>query len=150
MLTTLEHGFSPAAVCVEEAQRHILQHLNSSVSSPRQEAMLQLGDIQQSCRSPNWDGSGAEPIGVEALNFARMLIEMLPNGLPLPSISAEPDGHIELEWYRSANRVLSVSVSPEGKLYWAALIGTEDPRGSCRIFTNRFPQAVYNQLRRIV
>ena len=40
-----------------------------------------------------------------------------------PSVGAEPDGQITFEWYQSQRRILSVSVSQEGDLHYAALLG---------------------------
>ena len=61
--------------------------------------------------------------------------------MPLPSISAEPDGQLNFEWYQTPRRLLSASINSSGTLYWAALIGSEDPRGSCQ-FVDQFPQTL--------
>ena len=73
-------------------------------------------------RVANWDGYGAEPVSEEAYRIAYRFLEALPIGTPAPAIGAEPDGHVTLEWYRSPRRTLSVSVSPEGELHYAALL----------------------------
>lgn len=39
-----------------------------------------------------------------------------------PETGAEPDGAISLEWYRSAERVISVSVNPGGEIFYAAIV----------------------------
>ena len=95
----------------------------------------------QQCQQPNWDGDGAEAISSETHEVARRLLESLPSDMPLPSISAEPDGQLNFEWYQAPRRLLSVSISADGTLYWAALIGSEDPRGSCQ-FVDQFPQTL--------
>src|SRR5229473_1789658 len=53
-----------------------------------------LREISQRCQQPNWDGEGAEPISTETYDVARRLLESLPCGNPLPSITAEPDGQL--------------------------------------------------------
>ena len=93
------------------------------------------------CQQPNWDGEGAEAISTETHEVARRLLESLPSDMPLPSISAEPDGQLNFEWYQAPRRLLSASISSGGTLYWAALIGSEDPRGSCQ-FVDQFPQTL--------
>lgn len=145
-----DHGQSSAAVYIEMAKRDVLQRFDSLVSSRKQVALEQLAEIQQSCRVPNWDSDGAKAIADSTVWFARALIDSLPIALPMPSISGEPDGHIDLEWYRSPNRVLSVSVSPDGTLYWAALIGTEDPRASCPYYGDEIPRTIRDLVQRIV
>lgn len=74
--------------------------------------------------------SDAESIEYDTCRNAVALIESLPNAYPSPAVAAEPDGHIGLEWYKNPRRILSASVSADGTVYWASLIGTEDLRGS--------------------
>ena len=107
----------------------------------RQAAIDTLSMVWEQCRNANWDGEGAEAISTETHDVARRLLEALPSGTPLPSISAEPDGQLNFEWYQAPRRLLSASISPVGTVYWAALIGSEDPRGSCQ-FVDQFPQTL--------
>jgi hypothetical protein len=100
-----------------------------------------LRETWQRCQQLNWDGEGAEAISAETHEVARRLLESLPSDMPLPSISAEPDGQLNFEWYQAPRRPLSASISSKGTLYWAALIGSEDPRGSCQ-FVDQFPQTL--------
>jgi hypothetical protein len=100
-----------------------------------------LQETCQRCQPPNWDGEGAEAISTETHEVARRLLDSLPRDMPLPSISAEPDGQLNFEWYQAPRRLLSASLSSNGTLYWAALIGSEDPRGSCQ-FVDQFPQTL--------
>ena len=65
------------------------------------EALEELAGVWNECRNPDWDGFGALPVEQATLAAAYMLIESLPLGFPRPSIGAEPDGHITLEWRRS-------------------------------------------------
>ena len=56
-------------------------------------------------------------------------LEALPLGTESPEISAEPDGAIAFEWYRTPRKVLSASVDPDGSIYYAALLGTSRRHG---------------------
>ena len=94
--------------------------------SSKQAAYNELDEVYKDCRSPHWDAHGAEPVQVETVENAHRFLEALPPGYPLPTVGTEPDGHVTLEWYRTTDWLLSVSVSPEGMLYWAALLGDED------------------------
>ncbi|MBC8116378.1 MAG: hypothetical protein H7062_18470 [Candidatus Saccharimonas sp.] len=100
-----------------------------------------LRETWQRCQEPNWDGEGAEAISMETHEIALRLLESLPSDMPLPSITAEPDGQLNFEWYQAPRRLLSASISSVGTVYWAALIGSEDPRGSCQ-FVDQFPQTL--------
>ena len=107
----------------------------------RRASMKTLRDICLRCELANWDGEGAEAVSSETQDVARRLLESLPNHLPWPTITAEPDGQLNLEWYQAPRRLLTASIAPSGTLYWAALIGSEDPRGSCQ-FADQFPQTL--------
>ena len=100
-----------------------------------------LRETWQRCQEPNWDGEGAEAISTETHEVALRLLESLPSDMPLPSITAEPDGQLKFEWYQAPRRLLSASINSAGTVYWAALMGSEDPRGSCQ-FVDRFPQTL--------
>jgi len=146
--STLPQGFSEAAVIVADATRRNYGRLAESVIFSKQPAFDELGEVWNDCHNPNWDAHGAEPVERETLRNVYLFIEALPHGYPLPSVGAEPDGHVTLEWYRATNWVLSVSVSPEGVLYYAALLGDEDPRGTCR-FDGEVPNTILFWIRRV-
>ena len=97
--------------------------------------------IAQHCAAPHWDGDHAEAVSPATVNAANRLVDSLPLDVPLPTVTAEPDGQLNFEWYREPRKLLSVSVSATGTLYWAALIGSEDPRGSIQ-FSDQFPKTL--------
>jgi hypothetical protein len=69
------------------------------------------------------DGYDAQPVGEETYYLAHQFLAALPRTKLAPSIGAEPDGHVTVEWYRSWQRTLSVSISPDRYLHYAALLG---------------------------
>ena len=79
----------------------------------------------EECREPDWDGYGAQPVLDTTCQLAQKFLEMLPPGTLAPSIGAEPDGHLTAEWHRSSRWNLSVSITPNGDLHYAALLGPE-------------------------
>lgn len=144
----LQNGVSDAARALENANRANYDHLSESATFSKQPAYDELGEVWEDCRDPNWDCYDAVPVEQDTLRNAYIFIEALPLGTPLPSIGAEPDGHITLEWYRNPRWTLSVSVSPEGTLYYSALLGAEDPRGSCPFF-GEIPESILYWIRRV-
>jgi hypothetical protein len=131
----LVKGFSEAAELVEKASRRQADHFSESVTYSKQVTYDELWEVWQDCKEPNWDGYDALAVEQETFQNAYRLVESLPLGCPLPSsVGAEPDGHLALEWHRNSRWTLSVSISPEGTLHYAALLGAEDPRGSCPFF----------------
>ena len=91
---------------------------------------LELEKIFEECSSKNWDGERAKPISKEVLRNAIIFLESLPPGVEPPQTGAEPDGAISLEWYRFPEKVVSVSVNPGGRFYYAALVGARRRHGN--------------------
>jgi hypothetical protein len=89
----------------------------------------QLDAIFEECSSHGWDGERAKPISEEVLQCAKTFLKSFPLGIEVPEVGAEPDGAITLEWYRSPNKVISISINAGGWLYYAAIIGATRRHG---------------------
>jgi hypothetical protein len=111
-------------------------------------AFAELFQTFEECRQPNWDGYAAQPVSAEIYNLAYEFLTALPPGTPDPSLGAEPDGHITAEWYRSPQRTLSVSVSPDGELHYAALLGSAKTCGT-EPLTGAVPKVVADLIHRV-
>ena len=90
---------------------------------------LELEKIFEECSSKNWDGDRAKPISKEVLRNARTFLESLPPSVAPPQTAAEPDGAISFEWYRSPEKVISLSVNLSGQLHYAAIVGGRQTHG---------------------
>lgn len=113
------------------------------------EAKLQeLAALSEECRLPNWDGQGAAPVSRETVGNASRFLHALPPEYPPPSLGVEPDGHLTLEWYRDPRWILSLSVSPESDLYYAALFDTSDVRGR-EVLYGDVPDIILGLIRRV-
>ncbi|HLE63593.1 MAG TPA: hypothetical protein VI750_10650 [Pyrinomonadaceae bacterium] len=108
----------------------------------------ELSQVFEQCRDPNWDGYGAQPVSEETYRLARQFLAALPLSPPLPSIGAEPDGQIIVEWHRSPQRTLSVSISSDGELHFAALLGSAKTYGT-EPFTGAVPKIVADLIHRV-
>ena len=100
------------------------------IPGPEANLLEELSLVAEKCDAANWDGYGAAPVAKQTYLHARSFLDALPVGTPVPTVGAEPDGHLTFEWYRSSRRLLSVSVSPEGELQYAALIGPAKAYGT--------------------
>lgn len=120
-------------------------HLSATLS--KQPTYDELVTIWEECKTPNWDSYDALPVEEATFSKTYSFIKALPLGYPLPSVGAEPDGHLTLEWYRHPRWTLSISVSPEGILYYAALFGSNDVRGS-EIFFGEISNIILNLIQR--
>lgn len=128
-------GFSDAADYADRSAQSGLRRLqDSNVFGLESVVRHELGSVWDECRNPNWDGYGALPVSQDALRNAYCLLESLPLGFPAPSIGAEPDGQITLEWHRSTRRTLSISVSAEDELHFAGLFGPSREYGTLPFF----------------
>jgi hypothetical protein len=109
----------------------------------------ELFNVAEECKTPNWDGQGAASVMEETYRLAFRFLEAFPLGVPAPSVGAEPDGHLTLEWYRSPRRTLSVSVDPEGDLHYAALLGPSKTYGTEPFFGD-VPKAIMDLVSRVM
>ena len=133
-MTTTTCGFSEAAQTVDRLNQYAAKLREDTVTFSQHSLNDQLIDIAVEAGQDGWDGEGSSAVGRDTLMIVKKLVEALPPAYRTPVITAESDGHIDLEWCVHPRRILNVSVSPNGMLHWAALIGEEDPRGSCRFF----------------
>jgi hypothetical protein len=108
-----------------------------------------LATLAKRCRLPGWDGFGAEPVREETVLAAARFLQSLPHGTPPPAIGAEPDGDVALEWYRSPRRTISVSVTADGNLHYAALLGPNKQYGT-EVFVGQVPEPILDLVRRVL
>lgn len=130
----------------EEGRRRLRDAHSLGLGSDR--AFEELFLVARECHSPNWDGYGAVPIARETLTHACRLLGALPLGFPSPSVGAEPDGHVTFEWHRASRRTLSLSISPESDLHYAAILGPSKAYGTEPFFGD-IPQSILDLIRRV-
>lgn len=145
---TMESGVSQAARTLMDVRREISDLNHESVTFSNLSLDDQLIDAYSEASQPDWEGEGSEAVAPDTLKLAKWFVESLPRKYQTPEITPEPDGHVNLEWYNGKHRLLSVSVNPDGRLHWAAIIGSEDPRGSC-VFFGEAPKTILHLLRRV-
>src|SRR5580658_2675571 len=115
----LASGFSDEAKFIEEASLAGTRQLRDSFTFGIDPVVSdELATVWEECRQPNWDGFDAIAVTQDVLRNTYVFLESLPLGCPAPSIGAEPDGSLTLDWHRSLRRTLSVSVSPDGDLHF--------------------------------
>jgi hypothetical protein len=141
-------GFSNEAKHVANATRKGYQHLQSSNAIGIEPVREELGTVWEECRTPNWDGYGAAAVSQDSLRNTYLLLESLPLASPRPSIGAEPDGELTLEWHHSPRRTLSVSVSPAGELHFAALLGPNRVYGT-EAFFGEVPERILELIKQV-
>jgi hypothetical protein len=101
-----------------------------SLCTEKAAALNELFSVAEECKNANWDGYGAAPVANETYLIAYRFVDALAPSIPRFTVGAESDGHLTLEWHSSVRRTLSVSVSPEGDLHYAALLGRRKQYGT--------------------
>ncbi|MEX0828664.1 MAG: hypothetical protein WD032_00290 [Nitrospirales bacterium] len=114
----------------------------------REDRFDELFETFEECREPNWDGYGAQPVCNETYRLACEFLTAFPGDTPAPSVGAEPDGHLTVEWYRSPERTLSVSISADGNLHFAALLGVTKAYGT-EPFVGEVPKIISDLIHRV-
>jgi len=143
-------GASDTAYFIAEQIQKGRSHLQSSHSLGlgAKSVFEDLIKVAEECRSANWDGYGAVSITNETFWQAYHFLSALPFGFPTPSVGAEPDGHLTFEWHRSSRRTLSISISPEGELHYAALLGSSKAYGT-EPFSGTVPKIILDLIHRV-
>jgi hypothetical protein len=142
-------GFSNEARFVENATQCSRRKLQGTNVFGIESALRdELATVWEECRQPNWDGYQALPINQDTLRSAYVFLESLPLGFSAPSIGAEPDGAITLEWHRSERRTLSVSVGSTDELHYAALLGPNRVYGA-EAFFGEVPRSILDLIRKV-
>jgi len=141
-------GMSPTAQLLERTQGSILERYRQAVTLSRQELLDSIFEVWQAADEDWKVDEGERVISENVVETACRFVQAIPLGFRLPAVTGEPDGHINLEWYRNPRSLLTVSIAPDNRLYWAALLGSEDPRGSCR-FVDRIPRSLLYYIARV-
>jgi hypothetical protein len=134
-------GWSETANFVAERTEEGRRQLQNSSAIGLGVVFNELCEVAEECESPNWDGYGAEPVSTDTYRATYRFLEALPVGTPAPSVGAEPDGHLTLEWHHGPQRTLSVSVGAEGELHFAARNGSARDYGT-RVFSGEIPHRI--------
>jgi hypothetical protein len=147
-MATTYSGASEAARLIDETRKGIFKRCNNAVTLSRNDAIEAIFEAWQAT-DEDWKVNADEvAVSQEAKDTADRFIQNLPLGFPQPEVTREPDGHINFEWYRSPRRVFSVSIAPHNRLHWAALIGTESPRGTAW-YLERIPTSILDLIARV-
>lgn len=146
MLAQTQVGVSDAAESIRRQKREYAKSLDSSVTLSRASSITSLIEsFQEAIQGRDRE---ATPVQTTALLAAQKFLMAIAGHIPSPSVSIELDGHISFEWYRGRRNVISVSLADNGRIYWSALIGNEDPRGSA-YFYDQVPRTIEYLIERV-
>ena len=148
MAGTPSLAVSQEALLVDKETDEISAWLKETASVGYGTTYDELQSIAHDCAPPNWDGYGAAPVSPASVGAAKRFLDTLPLGMPGPSVGADSDGQITLEWYAGPRQMISVSVGPDGFLHFAALIGAATRYGR-EPFLGQTPQGILELIHKV-
>ncbi len=120
-----------------------------SIDVARRATVAALEDIRTEASTEGWDGYGALPVYSTTVTLALSLLQLLPSSLPAPDVSASPLGEISLHWSAGPRKVVSIAISPTGRLSFAALAGDSRLFGS-EMMTDELPRSITVALQKVL
>lgn len=137
---------------MEQAAINLVRAAEQSVAlfGERAAAISSLRELANECSHEDWDGSGAVALDPDAVTQAEYFLRALPDGVPMPECSAEPDGSVSLDWCMAKNRLFSISVGSSNRLAFAWLDGSDKGHGVARFDGLAVPARVLLGLRSIL
>lgn len=122
-----DSGCSRDAGDVRAARHGVVDRVDRSIvlGWPKVKALSDLTALADECAESDWNGEGAEPINLVALEAAKRLIRLLPDELPIPRLSVDPDGAVSMGWMGPRRQRFSLSAGPRDRLAYAWLDGVD-------------------------
>lgn len=131
------------------ARVHSHQESAESLFGVKSRLISELREIAAECSMENWDDYGARAVSQTVVLRAEAFIRALPDSLPAPEISAEPDGQISFDWLPSRARTFTLSISPSNRLAYAWIDGA-DRGNAAEVFDRGYlPRRLLNELENI-
>lgn len=115
----------------------------------KEDALNRLYELAAECAEADWDGYGAEAVSPRAVERSAHFIRRLPEGLPLPEISVEPDGEIALDWSPTQTQTFSVSIGTTDQMACAWVNGTEHGHVVVSSNNGEIPSRILHEIQRI-
>lgn len=139
---------SPEAGQVCEASSEVMRSREESESLFGQK-MLALSRLQSAVAEVFVDEE-QEAVKSQVLRNAEQFLIALPDDLPSPEFSVEPDGAVSLDWIDSRTRMFSVSVTESERLAYAWLNGSDRGHGVARFRSPEPPRALVSLMQSFV
>jgi hypothetical protein len=145
-------AISPEAHAVRKVATQVAESAERSVAlfGEKTAALSELSAVTAECAEPDWDGHGAAAIAPIAILLTERFVRALPEGVPLPEFTPEPDGSISLDWIRSRNRLFSLSIGRSNRLAYAWLDGADKGHGVITFDGQNVPPRVLEGIKGIV
>jgi len=109
-----------------------------------------LHQLPVECAKDDWDGYGAEAVKATALLRAEAFVRALPDDIPLPEVSVEPDGAVAFDWMPLPSKTFTLSVNEGNRLAYAWIDGTDRGHAAVKFEGVEIPSRVLTDLERLI
>lgn len=141
----------PTAAGLDRFLRNAFDHYERPITlDPRERAFQVLREIFYARRQTNWDGYRALPLTEEAYTEARYFLQLYPDDLILPEVSADPRGGFSFEWHRGQNWIFTLTVKGTGVIIYAGLMGEDNRAYGTQKFNDSIPKIILQNIRRVL
>jgi hypothetical protein len=130
-LPWVDRGISNEAGALRKLTITAAEFRNSvTLGEPKRVAQQALDAACIAAQEDNWDGMGSAQVEPSTYSYASQFLHILPAHLPVTDIAVDTDGEILFEWDHGPRKTFSVSVSRDGTLTFAGLIGQAKIHGT--------------------
>ena len=89
-----------------------------------------LDSIAEHASKPGWDGEGGDSVAPATIQIARCMSSYLADLFQdRPDVSASPDGSVDFDWTFENDSMLTVGITSEHDIVFAATFGDSGTRG---------------------
>jgi hypothetical protein len=113
-------------------------------------ALSQLYKLESECAEAGWDGHDGQPIQDLAVLWAAEFIRALPDGIPLPEFTVDPDGAVSLDWVQSRTRLFTLSIGSNSRVALAWVDGINKGHAVERFDGQSVPWLVIDRIKEIM
>ena len=153
LLTPAQHhsAVSDEAGVIREKALDLSKHIERSwaLFGSKEDALNRLYELAAECAAADWDGYGAEAVSKSAVEHSAHFIRRLPEDLPLPEISVEPDGEIAFDWSPTPTQTFSVSIGATDRMACAWVNGTEHGHAVASSNNGEISSRILQEIQRI-
>ena len=140
-------GESWEAKILNKLSRSIQDHLSNNAGSV--EKSVKLEGAYREASTPDWDGHGAMVANLHSYHRAKEFLNMLPDSIPAPEFSVDPDGEISFDWFYSKFRLISISIGDDGSLTYIGFLGNVLMKG-VEYLDEKIPESINELFTRII
>lgn len=117
-------GFSAESRYVSGRLEELRERLCESRAIGVQATLDDLDALAEECGVRDWNGQDAEPVSDASLAHCRRLIRVLGARASQASLGANSRGWVTMQWGPSAHWTLSLAMTDDGWIHWAAMFGS--------------------------